>query len=67
MTGGRVRDQRGDDALVFLDGTHQTGYVTPVSSSDTVQSRRCTSTSWDFAFDDTSSGWPIISWKPVGP
>ena len=53
-------DQAGDDAPVFLDGAHQTGNVTPVSSSDTVHSRRWMSSSCDCALDSTTFGWPLL-------
>ena len=66
-TGGAGGDQLGDDTLVLVDGTHQTGYVTPVSSSDTVHSRRCMSSSCDCALDSTTFGWPSVSPKPSGP
>ncbi len=54
---GRARrDQAGDDAPVLLDRTHQTGYVTPVNSSDTLHSRRWMSSSCDCALDSTTFG-----------
>ena len=60
-------DQASDHPAVFLDGTHQTGNFTPVSSSDTDHSRCWTSVSCDCRFDCTSTGWPTSSRKPDGP
>ena len=45
----------------------QTGNVTPVSSSETVHSRCCSSVSCDWSLEPTTFGWPVCWNRPSGP
>ena len=65
-----VRSYRSGGHCVSVDvvsGVTQTGYVTPVRSSDAAHRRRCVSASWERPLELTITGWPRFSMKPSGP
>lgn len=55
------------DYIVMTCSGSATGNLTPVRSSETAHSRRCTAISYDSGLEVTSRGWPMISMRPPGP